>query len=525
MRRTPPVRHGSRRAGHGAPPTSPPSPRTPRGHHAPHRWRARCCGGVRGTRDGVRAAAVRCAVPRWSGSPARRTPPVRHGSPACHTSPVWQARCRANRPPAPPRWGARCRARRPPSPHPMRPPHTPSVGCALPRAGRWGARCPRWGCAVPAVAPLGSTAVEWVARAPHTTRAPRLTWRATVTGAPGTTRVPRSAPHRAPQEATAHPIGGVRGAAVGCALPRWVRGVRAGVRCRGGVRGGCAVARWGARWAATRRGCELVRRGLAVARAAAGRARRSRAVLERNPVSRAARPRSPRRGRGPRARCGPEACRDRPVGRDEELLEVPPDVAGVPVGVGDARRARRRAGAAPGPLTSIFSVIGNVTPYVVGAERLDLLGAAGLLAAELVARASRHGEAPVAVRSWSRSRPAYCGVRPHFDATLTIRTALPSSAGSDPPSSAAIGMSNGVTASTLRRVSITSPVRRGIAGCWERSRDMATSAVLPTLVMIGVPSSAGSYAAGQDRAPRALRDAGRSRRSSTRASTSTTQAT
>jgi arginase len=29
-----------------------------------------------------------------------------------------------------------------------------------------------------------------------------------------------------------------------------------------------------------------------------------------------------------------------------------------------------------------------------------------------------------------------------------------------------------------------------------------------TLTMIGVPSSAGSYAAGQDQAPRALRDAG-----------------
>jgi arginase len=37
---------------------------------------------------------------------------------------------------------------------------------------------------------------------------------------------------------------------------------------------------------------------------------------------------------------------------------------------------------------------------------------------------------------------------------------------------------------------------------------MVTSAVLPPLTMIGVPSSAGSYAAGQDQAPRALRDAG-----------------
>src|ERR1700760_500231 len=31
---------------------------------------------------------------------------------------------------------------------------------------------------------------------------------------------------------------------------------------------------------------------------------------------------------------------------------------------------------------------------------------------------------------------------------------------------------------------------------------------MPVLSVIGVPSSAGSYAAGQDRAPRALRDAG-----------------
>ena len=30
-----------------------------------------------------------------------------------------------------------------------------------------------------------------------------------------------------------------------------------------------------------------------------------------------------------------EACRDSPIGRDEELLEVPPDVAGVAVLVGD----------------------------------------------------------------------------------------------------------------------------------------------------------------------------------------------
>src|SRR5690242_18720981 len=54
-------------------------------------------------------------------------------------------------------------------------------------------------------------------------------------------------------------------------------------------------------------------------------------------------------------------------------------------------------------------------------------------------------------RSCRRSSPAYCRVRPHFDATFTISTALPSSAGSEPPSSAASGMSNGVTPTTLRR--------------------------------------------------------------------------
>ena len=48
---------------------------------------------------------------------------------------------------------------------------------------------------------------------------------------------------------------------------------------------------------------------------------------------------------------------------------------------------------------------------------------------------------------------------------------------------------------------------------------------MPAVAVVGVPSSAGSYAAGQDQAPRALRDAGLWPRSATPASMSTTRAT
>jgi predicted MFS family arabinose efflux permease len=61
-----------------------------------------------------------------------------------------------------------------------------------------------------------------------------------------------------------------------------------------------------------------------------------------------------------------------------------------------------------------------------GAELRDLLGAAGSLPLELVARDADDREAlgPRGPRA-SPPAPAYCGVRPHFEATLTISAALP----------------------------------------------------------------------------------------------------
>ena len=60
--------------------------------------------------------------------------------------------------------------------------------------------------------------------------------------------------------------------------------------------------------------------------------------------------------------------------------------------------ARRRWGGDPGPLTSIFSNIGNVTPYVVEQNVAISSADAGLLATELVAREAEHAEASIAVR-------------------------------------------------------------------------------------------------------------------------------
>ena len=59
---------------------------------------------------------------------------------------------------------------------------------------------------------------------------------------------------------------------------------------------------------------------------------------------------------------GPEARHDRTVGRDQELLEVPVDVARVALGVGVWSSAPRRSGGDCSPFTSIFSKSGKVTP-------------------------------------------------------------------------------------------------------------------------------------------------------------------
>ena len=81
------------------------------------------------------------------------------------------------------------------------------------------------------------------------------------------------------------------------------------------------------------------------------------------PGSRGGGPRSRRRARGRRASTsGGSGATDLPSGAIEELLEVPPHVAGLALGVGGLGQLARRAGAGLGPLTSTFSVIGKVTP-------------------------------------------------------------------------------------------------------------------------------------------------------------------
>ena len=105
------------------------------------------------------------------------------------------------------------------------------------------------------------------------------------------------------------------------------------------------------------------------------------------------------RGRAPRSPIGSSATigLNRAALRvDEELLEVPADVAVVAVGVGDRRQLlvdRVPAGAVD------LDLLEHRERHAVArrAERGDLLGAARLLAAELVAREAEHAEAAVAV--------------------------------------------------------------------------------------------------------------------------------
>src|SRR5690606_15239372 len=93
---------------------------------------------------------------------------------------------------------------------------------------------------------------------------------------------------------------------------------------------------------------------------------------------------------------GREARRDRAVGRDQELLEVPADVAGVAAGVGRADQAPVERVA---PLAVDLDLLGHREGDTVGgrAELGDLLRGAGLLAHELVAWHPEDGEAPVRV--------------------------------------------------------------------------------------------------------------------------------
>ena len=77
-----------------------------------------------------------------------------------------------------------------------------------------------------------------------------------------------------------------------------------------------------------------------------------------------------------------------PPGEIEELLEVPLDVAGLPFGVGEL--SEHLVERVPlGPVD--VDLLGHRKGHAVGgrAEGLDLLGAARLLAPELVARHAR----------------------------------------------------------------------------------------------------------------------------------------
>src|SRR5205823_8243827 len=79
----------------------------------------------------------------------------------------------------------------------------------------------------------------------------------------------------------------------------------------------------------------------------------------------------------------------------------------------------------PSPLTSIFSVIGNVTPYVVEQNVAISSDDPGSCSPNWLQGTPSTVNPLFAYCSWRRSRPSYCGVRPHLEATLTTRTALP----------------------------------------------------------------------------------------------------
>src|SRR2546421_5494848 len=93
---------------------------------------------------------------------------------------------------------------------------------------------------------------------------------------------------------------------------------------------------------------------------------------------------------------GPEAADDLAVAGDEELLEVPLDVAGLALVVGVRRELLvQRVAALPVHLDLLEERERDAVARL--AERGDLVRAAGLLGAELVAREPEDGKALVAV--------------------------------------------------------------------------------------------------------------------------------
>ncbi len=122
---------------------------------------------------------------------------------------------------------------------------------------------------------------------------------------------------------------------------------------------------------------------------------------------------------------GTEPLDDGAVGCDEELLEVPLDVARGALGVGGLGQFLVQRVPV---LTVHLDLLEQRERDAVGggAEGLDLFGGAGLLPHELVARDADHGQAAVGVVGGELFEALYCGVSPHFEATFTTRTARPS---------------------------------------------------------------------------------------------------
>ena len=138
-----------------------------------------------------------------------------------------------------------------------------------------------------------------------------------------------------------------------------------------------------------------------------------------------------------------EAGDDLAVAADEELLEVPADVAGVALGVGGRRELLVQRVAV---VAVHLDLLGERERHVVvgAAERLDLVGACPAPARRTGCTGCRSPRSPGRrTCSSSCSSPSYCGVRPQNDATFTSSVTLPFSSASTPgvPSRAADRMS------------------------------------------------------------------------------------
>ena len=83
------------------------------------------------------------------------------------------------------------------------------------------------------------------------------------------------------------------------------------------------------------------------------------------------------------------------------------------------------SGSARSPLTSILPNMGKADAVVELAELRDLVVAAGILFAELVAGKAEDFQPLSWYFSYISSRPANCGVKPHLDAVLTTSRTLP----------------------------------------------------------------------------------------------------